>query len=417
MIQFDPPIVAGTTLVRDAIQSQNYVTNVAGWIIQSDGDAEFNNVVVRGVLNGNNYIINNKGAFFYNGAPAFGTLIASIAAVAGVDDYGNPYSRVFNVGNQSGAHFGVDSFGIAYFVNALNQNVVQVNPSKQAIFVYNGAPSAATLAGVWAAAAGTDTFGKAYNAGITLFSAVGKVYLGGTDGVINSTGSTGNVINIEDGQISFYNLTDAGNALITQNLLLGSHGSVTIQSGADTLSALGTLFGIITVATAPTSGVTDSYPRTVTAAATLTDVANHYVSGAVVKSDLTGSVAEIWNTPSYNTGWSGGSTASANYQTLLFRKTAENELWLYGAVHATAAVPSNTVLTLPAAFRPKPTGGVGTASIFPAGSLVQVTNTDAAKASGRLNVMSNGAVVVGGFTIASGDNFYFDHYIPLGDIA
>lgn len=48
---FSNPIIgSGDTLVRQAIQSENYVAGVSGWRITRDGDAEFNNVTVRGEL-------------------------------------------------------------------------------------------------------------------------------------------------------------------------------------------------------------------------------------------------------------------------------------------------------------------------------------------------------------------------------
>lgn len=44
------PILGGTTLIRDAIQSEDYVPGVSGWSIFRDGSAELNNVVLRGSL-------------------------------------------------------------------------------------------------------------------------------------------------------------------------------------------------------------------------------------------------------------------------------------------------------------------------------------------------------------------------------
>lgn len=41
-------ITAGNTLVREAIQSQNFVTGLSGWQIKANGDAEFNNLIARG---------------------------------------------------------------------------------------------------------------------------------------------------------------------------------------------------------------------------------------------------------------------------------------------------------------------------------------------------------------------------------
>lgn len=45
---FNNSILAGTTLARENIQSEGYVAATSGWIIERDGDAEFNSIVVRG---------------------------------------------------------------------------------------------------------------------------------------------------------------------------------------------------------------------------------------------------------------------------------------------------------------------------------------------------------------------------------
>jgi len=41
-------ILAGVVLTREAIQSEDFVTGVSGWRIAKNGDAEFNDVVMRG---------------------------------------------------------------------------------------------------------------------------------------------------------------------------------------------------------------------------------------------------------------------------------------------------------------------------------------------------------------------------------
>lgn len=43
-------IVAGNTLIAEAIQSQNFATGASGWQIAANGNAEFNNVTVRGTV-------------------------------------------------------------------------------------------------------------------------------------------------------------------------------------------------------------------------------------------------------------------------------------------------------------------------------------------------------------------------------
>lgn len=47
---FTNPLVAGTTLIRSAIKSPDYVAGTSGWQISKDGSAEFNDVTVRGAL-------------------------------------------------------------------------------------------------------------------------------------------------------------------------------------------------------------------------------------------------------------------------------------------------------------------------------------------------------------------------------
>lgn len=45
---FKNAVVAGVKLIREAIQSPNYVTGVSGWTINKDGSAEFSNATLRG---------------------------------------------------------------------------------------------------------------------------------------------------------------------------------------------------------------------------------------------------------------------------------------------------------------------------------------------------------------------------------
>lgn len=46
-IEFENAILAGVTLIREAIQSQNFQAGVAGWQIKADGTAEFADLVIR----------------------------------------------------------------------------------------------------------------------------------------------------------------------------------------------------------------------------------------------------------------------------------------------------------------------------------------------------------------------------------
>lgn len=82
---FENPILAGLTLIREAIRSENYVVGSAGWSIDQDGSAEFNDVVIRGGTTvGGDFLA-------YNGVPALGNLVLSISAMGGTDSFGNVY--------------------------------------------------------------------------------------------------------------------------------------------------------------------------------------------------------------------------------------------------------------------------------------------------------------------------------------
>lgn len=50
MSGFQDPIVAGNTLVREAIESENFETGFTGWRIATDGTAEFNDLFTRGTF-------------------------------------------------------------------------------------------------------------------------------------------------------------------------------------------------------------------------------------------------------------------------------------------------------------------------------------------------------------------------------
>jgi len=110
---FQNPIVGGTALRIPAIQSPNFQSGSAGWIIRIDGSAEFNNLTIRGIFNGNNFILNSSGLFIYSGTPANGNLLASIAPANGTDDFSNTYLQ--GIVTYSGASFAALNSGAAYF--------------------------------------------------------------------------------------------------------------------------------------------------------------------------------------------------------------------------------------------------------------------------------------------------------------
>lgn len=82
-------------LAIPSVQSPNFETGIQGWQISKDGNAEFNNLTIRGTFLGFDWILNSTGLYFYSGTPALGNLILSIAQNAGTDEFGNTVEQGF----------------------------------------------------------------------------------------------------------------------------------------------------------------------------------------------------------------------------------------------------------------------------------------------------------------------------------
>lgn len=81
-------ITGGNVLRIPALRSPNFAPATAGWTINQDGSAQFNNVTVIGSI----VLTNSETILIYSSAtPAAGKLIISISPVAGSDSFGNSY--------------------------------------------------------------------------------------------------------------------------------------------------------------------------------------------------------------------------------------------------------------------------------------------------------------------------------------
>jgi len=159
---FRNSVVGGTTLVRPAIKSPNYVPGVSGWSINIDGSAEFNDVDVRGTLESTNYVPGVSGwhldqtgsaefndvtirgstqvggdILMYDGAPAVGTLAFTISQDGGTDQYGNTYPDGLRSRDTSGAQqhqfLRIDKFGNINFGRDTWDNTADVFITADAI--------------------------------------------------------------------------------------------------------------------------------------------------------------------------------------------------------------------------------------------------------------------------------------------
>lgn len=189
-MSFQDPIVGGTVLLTDAIQSPNYSAGSAGWIINQDGSAEFNNVASRGSVIAKD-TAGNTATFGSNipnsllgaqpgmamqlarnigggpaivGAndpggisPAFQTLVTSPSPLANGAVAGRDYARI----SLSGA-YGSSSTAIALTADNLLFNGAQIdaNGNLSANNIQKGIVNITTVAGAWTEV--SLTFPKAF---------------------------------------------------------------------------------------------------------------------------------------------------------------------------------------------------------------------------------------------------------------
>jgi hypothetical protein len=101
---FANSIIGGAaTLIRAAVQSANFITGVSGWRVTKDGNAEFNNITIRGTFGGTDFVVNANGMFFYSPSEASGNLVLAIAPVATAGPFGESVDAGIGVGKSSDA--------------------------------------------------------------------------------------------------------------------------------------------------------------------------------------------------------------------------------------------------------------------------------------------------------------------------
>lgn len=222
------PVVGSTVLRRPAIQSPNYSVGSAGWTINSDGSAEFNNLTIRGVFDGTDFEVNASGAFFYSGTPALGNLIVSLAPASGTDAHGNAY--------QSGLAVYTVIAGTTYAIQ-LGQATVNGSPTP-GLFLDNQGASPPNQPPVY-------SFGNADSSGTGAVMYSGKALAGSTASSIEAADST--LAGVAGGEV----LITAGAVVITGTLSVNGSGNTASAGLTD-----GTINGSSTTTGLPNGGTT-----------------------------------------------------------------------------------------------------------------------------------------------------------------
>jgi hypothetical protein len=106
---FRNSILAGLTLIREAIRSQNYQPGVEGWAINADGTAEFSDLTVRSSNgSGDSIELANGEVLVYDGGTLVGKLSASIPGLL-VGASGLPQVYVYSVAGIGRVEFDANS--------------------------------------------------------------------------------------------------------------------------------------------------------------------------------------------------------------------------------------------------------------------------------------------------------------------
>lgn len=395
-IDFVNPLTAGTVLVRSDVRSQNYHTGTDGWIIQSNGNAEFNNLTVRGVFNGSNFTINSSGIFMYNGTPAAGNLIGSWTSASGTDSFGNNYNAGFSiyqgastqylidtsgnltVGSSTGAHFtfsngatptmkAFDSLGRQCLQLDSNTGLMTVLDNTDLNFIQLNTTTAQTPGGI----------------------AVGTLPTAGVMPTATQVANAGGIYNLNGSSLGMHSPIGAP---VTYTTYAGTFLTAG-QSGKVTGSGLNPVVQIYALPIANASDV------------------DLHVSGSVVKTDQSGN-AYTWQTPTYNANWAGWNAFNGltGYAPLQYRLDAENNLIITGTFKAGTTVPGGAVFNLPAGYRPN---GGGAIPIF-----CQRNNAGALSA-GHAYISTGGNVdlfAAAGVGIAAGNEYIINGIVPLNNI-
>jgi hypothetical protein len=376
-IDFVNPITAGVTLIRSAIQSQNYVQGSTGWKVAQDGSAEFNNVTVRGTVTGSTI----------NGGTITGSTITGSTLTAGTSP--NP-QVVISTSAQTGS--------IAF-------------PSGQS---FESAPSRITSGFT---GSGSTASSQLHISGptTTLNNSQIAIYIDSSFAsgagasvlqIVEPNNGNNQLMTIDTNSIQMF----PSQVIMDSTVFVSGPVNITTTSSANYLTMKQstdsfTRFSIddngkTWWGSGAAAQDTNLYRS---ATNTLKTDDSLVVGGTVTKSGAT------WRTPTMGTGWATGPGGGGAYPDLMYRLDAEDNLHLFGTFHTTTTTPSSPAVTGLPAVNQTTLGGVAVL-----GAIVRFQG-----AVGTLGgyVNNTGELRFGNsLTYAINDSFMVNAIIPLGNI-
>jgi hypothetical protein len=259
----------------------------------------------------------HDGLFVYNGTPAAGNLIASIAPAAGTDAYGNSYVGGITTYSASG-----DVELAAGEIFLFDSSNLWMTMSKAGLFVYQSPGGAGNLIASIAPVAGTDAYGNIYPEGIRTVDAASQrnVTIAADTISLAFVSSLGATIGPDSGASGM--------------LLTGPHVPISLPNPAS----------LDLIPGSATSGISGPH-------ALLGD-------GVDIRATKPGSpgTVEPWHQvgaagePAFQNGWAN----SGSGKNLAFRLNALGEVDIYGDL-TVPATPNTVIFTLPASYQPSGT--------------------------------------------------------------
>jgi hypothetical protein len=326
----------------------------------------------------------NDYLLIYNGTPGVGTLVMSMAAMAGTDPYGNAIAAGFAVYNGATVEYQVDLSGDVT-IGSTATGGFQFQPGATPAFKMFD--NSGNLAVDFDADTGVVTLLQ--NSGLT-FVQINGALQGIAMGDITGAGQLPTTAQVADAAQVFPSLN-----------LLGLQGAA--STGSPDASAV-----FLEAGAANTGTGNASCPNVTMRSADLTSDVDVFVSGSVIKTDRTNSNNPFTRqTPTLGTGWAQG-PQGGSFASLQFWRDAFDNLMVGGTCHSTSNAPNATIFTLPS------TNGYRPASNW---RIPCVANAAGSFSAHALEVDSNGNVSVQpAFTVANAD-LYVDATIPLGHIS
>lgn len=252
---------------------------------------------------------------------------------------------------------------------------------------YSGTPAAGNLIVSIAPAAGTDSFGNTYPQGIGVQGTGGQM-------IVYAAGSSNHAFT----QL-LSSLNKAQVVLQPDSTSFATAGTLIVDTTSPGLPSIFVKSPIISGQTGASLTLTGGSGLSGPPTGTIDATGGFTFTGPVFKDQQT------WQTPTPGSGWSLG-PVGGTVQQIEYRRDAEDNLVIIGAIHTTSATPASTMFTLPSGYRPAINQRV-----------VTMTNVGGTLTANYIEIPPSGNVFMGKAITSTNTDIYFSVIVPLGNLS